>query len=246
MLGSDLSSPTAVWTPLRPASVEAARARLAGTIWARSESAALAYRGFYAIGVACGRVGLSANALTYASLVFAAVSCLAAAKGYFLASAAMLLIGGVCDALDGVVARSTGNVTRYGALLDSTVDRVSDTLPLLGVLVFHAHFPLLALLPGIALVGSIVIPYVRARAEVLGATLPSLFMRRPERVVLLIVCLGLGGLHATAGEPALLLLAGTALLAVLNAVGGVAVLRAAERSLRELSPAPAPRINPRP
>jgi hypothetical protein len=83
----------------------------------------------------------------------------------------------------------------------------------------------------LALIGAIVIPYARARAEALGAKLPSLFMRRPERVILLVVCLLLGGVHTAPGSPASLLLAGTALLAVLNLTGGVIVLRAARRAL---------------
>lgn len=231
MLGTDLSSPSAVWAPPRSAAAEAAQTRLAGTIWQRSELAQLAYRAFFSLGAALGRAGVSANALTYASLVFAATSCVAAARGYFAPAAFALVVGGLCDALDGVVARTTGTVSRYGALLDSTVDRVSDTLPLLGILVFHAHEPLFAFIPGLALIGATVIPYARARTEALGAELPSLFMRRPERVVLLVVCLLLGGMHTQLGSPAFLLLAGTALLAVLNAVGGVLVLRAAERAL---------------
>lgn len=230
---------------MRSASAEAAHTRLAGTIWQRIELAQLAYRAFFALGAALGRVGVSANALTYASLIFAASSCIAAARGYFVPAALALVVGGLCDALDGVVARTTGSVSRYGALLDSTVDRVSDTLPLLGILVFHAHEPLFAFIPGLALIGAMVIPYARARTEALGGALPSLFMRRPERVVLLVLCLLFGGWHTELGSPALLLLVGTALLAVLNAIGGVLVLRAAERALGG-SPSPAEHISPRP
>lgn len=230
---------------MRSASAEAAQTRLAGTIWQRSELAQLAYRAFFALGAALGRVGVTANALTYASLIFAASSCIAAARGYFVPAAIALVIGGLCDALDGVVARTTGSVSRYGALLDSTVDRVSDTLPLLGILVFHAHEPLFAFIPGLALIGAMVIPYARARTEALGGALPSLFMRRPERVVLLVLCLLFGGWHTELGSPALLLLIGTALLAVLNAIGGVLVLRAAERALGG-APSPADHVSPRP
>jgi len=246
MLGTELSSPTTVWAPPRSASAEAAHARLSGTVWQHSELAVLAYRAFFTLGATLGRLGVSANALTYASLVFAATSCVAAARGYFAPAALALVLGGLCDALDGVVARTTGTVTRYGAVLDSTVDRVSDTLPLLGILVFHANAPLLSLLPGLALIGAMVIPYTRARTEALGVALPSLFMRRPERVVLLVVCLLLGGWHAALGEPAQLLLAGTALLAVLNAIGGVLVLRAAERALEGVPSASPERSSRRP
>ncbi|HYO96506.1 MAG TPA: CDP-alcohol phosphatidyltransferase family protein [Polyangiaceae bacterium] len=230
-LGSELSDPSPTWAPPRGRSAQAATARLAGTIWERSDVASLLYRGFYALGVGIGRLGVSANALTYASLAFAGVSCLAAVRGYFFLAAAAMVVGGLCDALDGIVARSTGTVSRYGALLDSTVDRVTDMLPLLGVALFYAGSPALALVPGIALMGTVVIPYARARAEALGANLPSLFMRRPERVVLLVVCLLLGELAVAGGMAAPLLWLGVAVLAVLNVAGGVLVLRAARRVL---------------
>ena len=189
------------------------------------------YRGFYGFGVWLGRVVVSANALTYTSLAFAAAACVGAGAGAFALAALAVVAGGVCDALDGIVARSTGTVSRYGALLDSTVDRVTDALPLLGVLVFYADAPTLAVVPGLALLGAVVIPYVRARTEALGASLPSLFMRRPERLVLLIVCLLLGELESAAQIAVPLLLLGTLILAVLNTFGGVLVLRAARVAL---------------
>jgi CDP-diacylglycerol--glycerol-3-phosphate 3-phosphatidyltransferase len=237
IIGTELSDSAAAWSSPSPTSRQAALLRLSGTFWERSAVAVLVYQSFVGLGYGLGRIGISANALTYASLAFAGLSCIAAASGYFLLAAAAALIGGVCDALDGVVARSTGTVSRFGALLDSTVDRVSDALPLLGVVVFHAHWPLLALVPGFALIGAVVIPYARARAEALGVKLPSLFMRRPERVVLTLLALSLGGVHVEHGTVAPVLLAMTGLLAVLNTVGGVLVLRAAQKALDPVQPA---------
>lgn len=232
IIGTELSDSAAAWSPPSPTTRQAAVMRLAGTVWERSSVAVLAYQSVLGLGRGMARLGISANALTYASLAFAALSCAAAASGYFVFAALAAGVGGICDALDGVVARSTGTVSRFGALLDSTIDRVSDALPLLGVVVFHAQSPLLALLPGLALIGAVVIPYARARAEALGVQLPgSLFMRRPERVVLMLVALTLGGVHVPHGTVAPLLLAMTALLAVLNSVGGVLVLRAAQKAL---------------
>jgi CDP-diacylglycerol--glycerol-3-phosphate 3-phosphatidyltransferase len=179
-------------------------------------------------------LGVSANAITYASIAFAALSCIAAVLGAFALASLALVVSGICDALDGVVARSTGTVSRYGALLDSTVDRVTDALPLLGVILFFGHEPALALIPGLALVGSFVIPYARARAEALGIALPGLFMRRPERVVLLVVFLALGELSLATAISAPLLLLGLLVLGVLNLWGAVTVLRAARTALAEL------------
>jgi CDP-diacylglycerol--glycerol-3-phosphate 3-phosphatidyltransferase len=206
-------------------------ARLSGTLWEHNELAELVYTGFAGFGRWLARLGVSANGLTYASVVFALGSCVAAALGQLVLAAFAAAVGGACDALDGVVARSSGTVSRFGALLDSTVDRVSDALPLLGIMVFYAHTPLFVLAPGLALLGAIVISYARARAEALGVVLPSLFMRRPERVLLLIVGLFLGGVYRHSVLPAPLLLGVCTLLALFNAAGGVQVLRAARRAL---------------
>jgi CDP-diacylglycerol--glycerol-3-phosphate 3-phosphatidyltransferase len=210
---------------------QASKVRLTGTIWEHNEIAARVYAAFSGLGLWLARIGVTANALTYASVVFAFASCVAVCAGHFVIAAVVTAVGGACDALDGVVARGAGTVSRYGALLDSTLDRVSDALPLLGVLVFYAEWPQFALAPGLALLGAIVISYARARAESLGALLPSLFMRRPERVVLLVIGLLLGGLYHHPSLPAPLLLVASSLLALLNAVGGFQLLRAARRAL---------------
>lgn len=236
-LGTDLSSATGPWRRRRGTgkSREIAEARLAGTVWARSEVAVGVYRGALGLGRGLARVGVSANAVTYLSLGFALASCIAAALGAFAIAALFTIVSGLCDALDGVIARSTGTVSPYGALLDSTVDRVTDALPLIGVMLFFGDHPLLALIPGLAMLGTFVIPYARARAEALGIVLPGLFMRRPERVVMLVLFLLLGELSlevVTIAAP--LLLGGLLLLSVLNFFGAVAVLRTARLALAEL------------
>lgn len=241
---SDLTGSTAPFAP--PSEIKAAPAsearrsqsaqaaavnRLARTVWERNQIATWAYRGFIALGTQLARLGVSANGLTYTSLLLGVAAFVFAAQGQFLLAAFAVFAGGVLDALDGIVARTTNTVSRYGALLDSTVDRVTDALPLLGVLLFYGSSFALSLVTALALVGSIVIPYARARAEALGAKLPTLFMRRPERVVLLVACFLLGGVDLGVGIRAPLLALGVAVLAVLSSVGAISVLRAARRSL---------------
>lgn len=230
-LGTGLSDSSTSWSRSQLYGRAAALKRLSGTVWERSEFAVSSYTMMLRFGHWLGRLGISANALTYASLAFAAVGCFAAARGYFWGAALAVSFGGLCDALDGVVARTTGSVSRYGALLDSTIDRVSDALPLLGIVLFHAPFPLLATLPALALLAAMVIPYARARAEALGAQLPSLFMRRPERIALLLLGLAAGGHHVAPGQPAPWLLLTMGMLAGLNLTGAIVVLRAARRAL---------------
>jgi CDP-diacylglycerol--glycerol-3-phosphate 3-phosphatidyltransferase len=228
----DLTGPTAPWTP--PGDQErksAASNRLARTVWEKNQIATWAYRGFVALGTRLAKVGVSANGLTYSSLLLGVVAFGFAARGQFWFAAGAVFAGGVFDALDGIVARTTGTVSRYGALLDSTVDRVTDALPLLGVLLYYGSSVPLSIITAVALVGSIVIPYARARAEALGAKLPTLFMRRPERIVLLVACFLLGEIDLGIGLPAPLLALGVLVLAVLSSVGAVSVLRAARRSL---------------
>jgi CDP-diacylglycerol--glycerol-3-phosphate 3-phosphatidyltransferase len=230
----DLTGPTPPWTP--PGDQEkksAATNRLARTVWEKNQIATWASRGFVALGTRLARAGVSANVLTYSSLVLGVVAFGFAARGEFWFAAGAVFAGGVLDALDGIVARQTGTVSRYGALLDSTVDRVTDALPLLGVLLFYGSSVPLSIITAVALVGSIVIPYARARAEALGAKLPTLFMRRPERVVLLVACFLLGNFDLGLGLPAPLLALGVLVLAVLSSVGAISVLRAARRSLAD-------------
>jgi CDP-diacylglycerol--glycerol-3-phosphate 3-phosphatidyltransferase len=215
---------------------KSARARLRGTVWEHSGIAHFCYRALLSLGRGLGRAGVTPNFLTYSSLLLAAGAGLCAAFSEFAWAALFLLLSGICDALDGVVARSTGNVTPYGALLDSTVDRLADGLPLLGLIVAFAKQPWLAALPAMALLGGFAVPYVRARAEALGVRLPPLFMRRAERILLLLLSLVLGELPFGLIVQAPLLLAGVTLMGVLSFVGAFWALREARRALESTTP----------
>jgi CDP-diacylglycerol--glycerol-3-phosphate 3-phosphatidyltransferase len=210
-----------------------ARARLRGTVWERSALAVGIYRESIGLGRTLGTVGISPDALTYASLALAAAAGVAAGVGQLVAAACLVLASGLCDVLDGVVARATGRTSKFGALLDSTVDRLSDGLPLLGLVVFYAGSGPVVLAPGLALLASITVSYVRARAEGLGAQLPPLFMRRAERVLMLVASLLLGAIPLGGPWPAPLTLAGVALIAVLGGAGAVGALRAGRVALAE-------------
>ena len=212
-------------------SADYAEARLRGTVWERMGSAHLLYRALMAIGRGLGALGVSANTLTYGSLVLAIFAAISAASGHFALAALLVVLSGVLDVFDGVVARATHTVSRYGALLDSTVDRLADGLPLLGVAIFYGDAGYAAAVPAVAMLGGFAVSYARARAEALGAKLPALFMRRAERVILVTICLLLGAVTLDAPVHALLLLVGLGVIAILNFVGVVAVLRAAKRAL---------------
>ena len=133
------------------------------------------------------RLRLSPGVLTLSGVVFAGVSAALLALGHLAAGGAVMLGASAFDTLDGAVARATGKVSAFGALLDSTVDRVSESIVLLGLLVFYVDRgaqwePALVLAAAAA---SYTVSYVRARAEGLGAECEVGIMQRPQRVVLL-------------------------------------------------------------
>jgi len=137
--------------------------------------------------------GATPAALTIAGLVLSGLAGLALATGRFLTAALLLVLSGLCDMLDGDVARISGRVSDEGAFLDSTVDRYSEALVLLGALFYYLFRSPAAPEGGtavaifLALWGSLLVSYTRARAEGLGRECTVGIAERPERVVLLIV-----------------------------------------------------------
>ncbi len=100
-------------------------------------------------------------------------------------SGALILIGGICDILDGKVARYSNRTTKFGALFDSSVDRYSEVIMFFGIASFYVQAGdyLLSVMTFAALGGSTMVSYVRARAEGLGFDGKIGYMQRPERIV---------------------------------------------------------------
>jgi CDP-diacylglycerol--glycerol-3-phosphate 3-phosphatidyltransferase len=201
--------------------------KLQGGVWERNELARSAYASALDLGRWLSRHGITPNALTYASLVLAVGSGVAAAAGAYLASALLLLTSSVFDLLDGIVARAAHLSTRFGALLDSTVDRLADALPLLGMAVACAETPLAAALLMLAIVTGFAVSYVRARAEGLGIKLPTLFMRRAERIALLLAALLVGSITVPGFPSEVAMLSIVAVMAALSLVAAIWAMRAA-------------------
>ncbi len=112
--------------------------------------------------------------------------------GWFFYAGLVMIFANIFDMLDGRVARLTGRVTKFGAFLDSSLDRLSDMIVFLGIIIFYSrdteyHSTLYAALTGAALIGSVMVSYTSARAESLIPKCDVGFLRRPERVVLLIL-----------------------------------------------------------
>ncbi|MEA2596956.1 MAG: CDP-diacylglycerol---glycerol-3-phosphate 3-phosphatidyltransferase [Thermomicrobiales bacterium] len=144
------------------------------------------------LGAAVARLGLSANMLTVIGLVLNAAVAAVIATGHPRWGGALLLLASAFDMLDGAVARATGTTSKFGGFLDSTLDRYSESVVFLGVLIFLLgtdDAKTGGILVFIATVGSLMISYARARAEGLGWRASVGLVARPERVILLAICL---------------------------------------------------------
>lgn len=224
-MDGSLPPPQVFAPPLAP--VDEVSRKLRGSVWERSDWA----RGIYAATLELGRWlaehGVTPNTLTYAALSLALGSGIAAASGAYLLAAACLLLSGAFDLLDGIVARAGNLSTRFGALLDSTVDRLADALPLVGLVIACSASRFAGFVLVTAIITGFVVSYVRARAEGLGVSLPPLFMRRAERLVLILVALLLGAVsdHRFPSEVAMLSVIGV--MALLSLAAAAWALRAA-------------------
>lgn len=101
----------------------------------------------------------------------------------------LILVGGVFDMLDGIIARVNNRATSFGAFLDSVLDRYSDSFLLIGFgWVFYQRGSAVGMVLSVGtLVGSLIISYARARAEGLGRNCHAGLMERPERIILMII-----------------------------------------------------------
>jgi CDP-diacylglycerol--glycerol-3-phosphate 3-phosphatidyltransferase len=162
------------------------------------------------------RSGVRPNTITTVGTGLVLVSAVAYATGHIRWGGALLLLSGVADTLDGQVARSGAMVTRFGAFYDSTLDRVGDGATFIGIGAFLLTAPDVAyrvpaaILCMVAILGSLLVSYARARAEGLGLDCKVGIAQRAERVLLV----GIASLVVGAGPHALLLEAIVTLLAL--------------------------------
>jgi CDP-diacylglycerol--glycerol-3-phosphate 3-phosphatidyltransferase len=162
------------------------------------------------------RLGVSPDGLTIMGLLFSLVAALAFFEGFFRFGASMLALSGICDLLDGELARRSGHLSRFGAFLDSTLDRLSDGIVLAGLAGFYlVHlldlvanpqqavveitrgleprtWAVVSLTAVLAMLGSFMVSYTRARAEGLGLECRVGWFERPERMLLLMVAAAFG------------------------------------------------------
>jgi CDP-diacylglycerol--glycerol-3-phosphate 3-phosphatidyltransferase len=117
-----------------------------------------------------GRVGLTPNALTVIGLAIAAVAAFAAFRGLWFGAGVLVAVGAVFDLFDGALARATGQTSKFGAFLDSTLDRAGEAIVYLGIAAGSslAGFDTGAWLAAAAMAASFMVSYTRAKSESLG------------------------------------------------------------------------------
>ena len=159
--------------------------------------------------------GLSPNSITVAGVVITFIAAVVLYMGQLRTAGLLILLGGLFDTVDGLIARNTGKSTRFGALLDSSLDRYSEFIILLGSAAYFIHLEEYGTSAGamVALCGSFMVSYTRAKAESLGFEIKLGIMQRPERIVLI----GLSALiHITAFKSVIWLVAVLANLTALQ------------------------------
>jgi len=140
------------------------------------------------------RAQVSPDLFNYLGVAFGAAAGVAFALGALSLAGLAILLGGLADVFDGRIARARGLTSSYGAFMDSTLDRFAESLSFVGVGWYLSASPWGAALTVLAISGSLLVSYARARGEAVGVTGTGGVMQRAERLVLLAV----GGLSDAA------------------------------------------------
>jgi len=133
--------------------------------------------------------GIPPNLITWSALFLNLWAGILFAAGRFAAAGGLMILAGLCDLLDGPVARRQNRVSIFGGFLDSILDRYADLILFLGLLVYYTRVNrfLYAVLVGAAMAGAVMVSYAKARAESLVPKSDVGFWDRPERLALMIL-----------------------------------------------------------
>lgn len=134
------------------------------------------------------RWNVSPDLVTFIGLILTIGVGILAGLGEIRWAGVVYIVAAVCDAIDGTLARVGGKGSRFGAFLDSTIDRFEESIVFLGLIVYYARVGGVYEIPLVlvATVGSLMVSYTRARAEALGVSCKVGFMTRVPRVVIMI------------------------------------------------------------
>ena len=132
---------------------------------------------------------ITPNAVTCIGLLITIIAAVLVALSHAFAAGWVVLFGGLFDMLDGALARRTNNVTKFGGVLDSTLDRLSEASVLIGIAVFYVnqHSAWGVAVVGLTMISSQLVSYIRAKAEALKINCETGIFTRPERVIILAI-----------------------------------------------------------
>jgi len=133
------------------------------------------------------KTSITPNTITWFGFFLSVVAAALIATEHLLIASLLVLVAGLFDLVDGALARRTKQTTNFGAILDSTIDRLAEAVILLGVLILYARAQSFVgiLLAGIAIPSSLLVSYIRARAEALDLESEAGLFTRAERVIAL-------------------------------------------------------------
>lgn len=142
------------------------------------------------------KTGMTPNTMTVVGVVFSLVAAIFFALKILLWGGIFYLLAGVCDILDGAMARRSGQDSSYGAFLDSTLDRFAEAIALMGVMVYFHRMDITPMIyiTYLAVAGSLLVSYSKARSEGLGQECNVGWLERPERVTLVVAGTILGAI----------------------------------------------------
>lgn len=160
------------------------------TAWLRKVSARI----LEAVAAAFRKLGFGPNGLTILGCALNIAVAIVIATGNLQLGGLLLIVASAFDGVDGTLARQMGRPTKFGAFLDSTLDRVSESAIMLGISWWYMQQPGIAeeILAYITIVGSLLVSYTRARAEGIGVDCKVGLFTRVERCILIIAALILG------------------------------------------------------
>jgi len=136
------------------------------------------------IGKALAAIGITPTVMTSLGLAVVIAGAVVIGLGWLRTGATIVFLGALLDGLDGAVARASGSVTSRGAFLDSAFDRIGEIAAFAGLAVWFADDKRVLLLTVLAVGGAMLVPYIRARAEIEGFDGKGGLMGRAERVFL--------------------------------------------------------------
>jgi CDP-diacylglycerol--glycerol-3-phosphate 3-phosphatidyltransferase len=169
------------------------------------------------------RAGAGPDALNAAGLALGALAGLLIGAGQLEAGGWAIALSGVCDILDGRLARARGLTSAYGKFVDSTLDRFVETFAFLGLAVYFRQDPVGCVVVAAALAGSLLVSYAQARGETVGVADSGGLMQRAERLVATaLACLLDPALSAALGLSEGSLLLGVLVLVAVGSLGTAA------------------------